>query len=92
MDSAVVIDAVYRTLTLVFLLSLPAVLTSAVIGLVTAIAQAVTQIQDQGVGQALKLVAVLAVLALSSQWIATQTYHSADRLFTSIGMGGADVR
>ena len=92
MDSAVVIDAVYRTLTLVFLLSLPAVLTSAVIGLVTAIAQAVTQIQDQGVGQALKLVAVLAVLALSSKWIATQTYHSADRLFTSIGMGGADVR
>jgi type III secretion protein S len=92
MDYTAVIDASYRALTLVFLLSLPAVLTSAVIGLATAIAQAVTQIQDQGMAQALKLVAVLAVLALSSKWMATQLYHNADRLFVSIGMGGADVR
>ena len=92
MDSAAVVDASYRALTLVFLLSLPAVLTAAVIGLATAIAQAVTQIQDQGVAQALKLVAIVAVLALSSKWMATQMYHNADRLFTSVGMGGADVR
>jgi len=92
MDSAVVIDASYRALTLVFLLSLPAVLTAAVVGLTTAIVQAVTQIQDQGMSQALKLMAVLAVLALSSKWIATQLYHNADRLFTSVGMEGADVR
>ena len=49
MDSAVVIDACYRALTLVLWLSLPAVLTSAIVGLGTAIVQAVTQIQDQGV-------------------------------------------
>jgi type III secretion protein S len=92
MDSAAVIDASYRALTLVFLLSLPAVLTAGIVGLATAIIQAVTQIQDQGLGQALKLMAVLAVLALSSKWIATQLYHNADRLFASVGMEGADVR
>jgi type III secretion protein S len=92
MDSAAVIDASYRALTLVFLLSLPAVLTAAVVGLATAVAQAVTQIQDQGIAQALKLIAVLAVLALSSKWMATELYHNADRLFASVGMGGADVR
>jgi type III secretion protein S len=92
MNSATVIDASYRALMLVFLLSLPVVATSAIVGLATAIVQAVTQIQDQGVGQALKLLAVLAVLALSSKWIATEMYHNADRLFTSVGMGGADVR
>jgi type III secretory pathway component EscS len=92
MDSAAAIDASYRVLMLVLLLSLPAVLTSATIGLVTAIAQAVTQIQDQGVAQALKLIGVLVVLALASKWIATQLYHTADLLFASVGLGGADGR
>jgi type III secretion protein S len=92
MDSAAIIDASYRALTLVFLLSLPTVLTAGVVGLATAILQAVTQIQDQGLGQALKLIAVLAVLALSSKWMAMQVYQNADRLFASAGMEGADVR
>jgi len=92
MDPAIFVDASYRTLMLVFWLSLPAVLTSATVGLVTAIAQAVTQIQDQGVALALKLIAVLLVMAMSSRWIATQVYHTADQLFTSVGMGGADAR
>jgi len=91
MDTAIVVDTTYRALMLVLVLSLPAVLASAAVGLVTAIAQAVTQIQDQGVSQALKLIAVLLVLALSSKWIATELYHSADHLFESVGMGGADA-
>jgi type III secretion HrpO family protein len=90
MDSAVFIEASYRALMLVLVLSLPAVLTSATIGLATAIAQAVTQIQDQGVAQALKLLGVFVVLALSSKWIATELYHTADQLFASVGLGGAD--
>ena len=77
---------------LVMLLSLPAVLTSALVALAAGIAQAVTQIQDQGVAQALKLIAVLGILALSSKWIATELYHTADQLFASAGLGGADVK
>ena len=92
MDSAVVIDGCYRALTLVLWLSLPAVLTSALVGLGVAIVQAVTQIQDQGVSQAVKLIAVFAVMALTSKWLATVLYHTADQLFTSVGLGGADVR
>jgi type III secretion protein S len=91
MNSAALIEASYRALMLVFLLSLPAVLTAALVGLATAIVQAVTQIQDQGMGLALKLLAVLGVLALSSKWIATEMYHNADLLFASVGMVGADV-
>jgi type III secretion protein S len=53
MDAAVVIDASYRMLIMVLLLSLPAVITAGVVGLLTAVAQAVTQIQDQGIAQAL---------------------------------------
>lgn len=91
MDTAVVVDASYRALMLVLILSLPAVITAGAVGLLTAVAQAVTQIQDQGIAQALKLIAVLIALALSSKWTAIQLYHAADHLLTSIGMGGANV-
>jgi type III secretion protein S len=92
MDPAVVVDASYSALTLVLWLSLPVVLTSAIVGLGTAIVQAVTQIQDQAVSQAVKLIAVFVVLALTSKWVATEIFHTADQLFTSVGLGGADVR
>jgi type III secretion protein S len=92
MNTAAIIDASYRALTLVLLLSLPVVIASATVGLLSAVAQAVTQIQDQGVSQALKLIAVLLVLAVSLKWMATELYHTADQLFTSIGFGGADVQ
>jgi type III secretion protein S len=91
MDAAVVIDVSYRSLMLVLLLSLPAVVTAGVVGLLTAIAQAVTQIQDQGIAQALKLIAVLIAILLSSKWVATEIYHAADQMLTSVGMGGADA-
>jgi type III secretion HrpO family protein len=91
MDTATVVDVTYRALMLVLFLSLPAALTSAVIGLGVAMAQAVTQIQDQGVAQSLKLIAILVVLALCAKWMATELYHSADHLLTSVGFGGADV-
>jgi type III secretion protein S len=91
MDTTAVIDASYRALMLVLLLSVPAVLASGVVGLLVAIAQAVTQIQDQGMAQALKLIAVLVTLAMSSKWIASALYHAADQLLATVGMGGADA-
>jgi type III secretion HrpO family protein len=91
MNTAAVVDASYTVLMLVLVLSLPAVLASATVGLLVAIAQAVTQIQDQGVAQALKLIAVFIALVLSSKWIATSLYHTADRLLASVGFGGADA-
>lgn len=92
MDSAVVIDATYRAFMLVLYLSLPAVITAGAVGLLTAIVQAVTQIQDQGIAQALKLITVFIALVLSSKWMATEMYHAADQMFISIGMSGADVQ
>jgi len=92
MDTSVIIEASNRILTLVLLLSLPAVLTAGVVGLLAGIAQAVTQIQDPSVGQALKLIAVLAALALASKWIAGSIFHMADQLLASVGLGGTGVQ
>ena len=88
MDSGAVIDGCYRALMLVLWLSMPAVLTSAFVGLGMAIVQAVTQIQDQGVAQAIKLIAVFMVMALTSKWVATGSSHRRP-VVTSVGMGGA---
>lgn len=87
MDTSMVIESGQRALTLVLLLSLPAVLTSGLVGLLSGIAQAVTQIQDQSVAQALKLIAVLIALVLSAKWISGAIFHMADQLFTSAGFG-----
>jgi type III secretion protein S len=62
------------------------------VGLLAGVAQAVTQIQDQSVAQALKLIAVLTVLALSSKWMAAEIFHAADQLFASGGLGGTGVQ
>lgn len=90
-DAGLILHASYRMLMLVLLLSLPAVLASAAVGLGTAIVQAVTQIQDQSVPQALKLIVVMLTLALTSKWTAMQLYHAADQLLASVGMVGVNA-
>lgn len=76
----------YQALLLVLTLSLPTVLTAAAVGLFVAVLQAATQINDQSIGQAAKLIAVVVVLVFSSRWAAGQMYLFADHLFTSVGM------
>lgn len=89
MDTNFAVDAAYRGLVLVLLLSLPAVVTAAVVGLAVAIVQAATQIQDQSVGQALRMVAIVIVLLLSARWIATEAYRFADMMLASVGLRGS---
>jgi flagellar biosynthetic protein FliQ len=50
----------------------PVVLATVVIGLITAILQAATQVNDQSVAFGPKAVAVVAVLVISGQWMLTQ--------------------
>ena len=73
MDTATVVDVTHRALMLVLFLSLPAAITSAVIGLGVAMAQAVTQIHDQGLAQSLKL---------------THTARNSDPSFSRASMNG----
>jgi type III secretion protein S len=66
--SATLIELTLSMLKLVLMVSLPAVLTAAVVGLLVGIAQAVTQLQDQCVPFAIKLIAVAAVIAMTAGW------------------------
>ena len=81
MTPTTIIDLCYQALILVVMLSLPAVITAALVGLVTGILQAVTQIQDQSISYAVKLIAVSFVTALTARWLSAELYQFGENLY-----------
>ena len=74
---------VQQALFLVLVASAPPVLMSLIVGFLIAVFQATTQIQEQTLSFAPKVVIVFGVLALAGSWIGTQllrfTFHVFDR-------------
>lgn len=64
------------------LVSGPPVLAALVVGLLLSIIQALTQIQEQTLGMAAKLIAVFGVLYLMGYWMAAQLSRLATVIFT----------
>ena len=79
-----VIQFTREALWLVLLLSAPPVGAAAIIGLVVAIAQAVTQIQEQTLTYVPKLIAILLTLTILGPWMLAQTIRFTTVLFQSI--------
>lgn len=72
-----------ESLWLVLILSGPPILIATAVGLVVAIIQAATQIQEQTLPQALKLAAVLISLLVMAGFLGTAMLTFGDRMFTS---------
>jgi len=72
MSDTIFLSLMKNALMLVLLLSAPALIVAIVIGFGVGLLQALTQIQDQTLPQAVKLVAVLLVLILSAPLLASQ--------------------
>ena len=68
------------------LMSLPARGAAMVVGLVVAVLQAATQIQDQSLPQTLKLMVVVAVFGLMSSALIAPLVSYAETLFTDFPM------
>lgn len=84
MDLMTLANSVRQALWLVLLLSMPPVLCVAIVGLVIAFLQGVTQIQDQTLAFALKLIAAAVVLSFTGSWLGGELYVFADRMLTAI--------
>lgn len=69
MDTTQVMDLLRDAVGVAIKLSAPMLLLSMAIGVVVAIFQAVTQIHEQSIGFALKLIVVVAVLLLGGGWM-----------------------
>lgn len=70
----VLTDLTHKALMLVLLLSLPPIITAAVVGVVVSLVQAVTQIQDQTLSFAFRLVAVIITLLITVRWLGEQVF------------------
>lgn len=70
-----VVSYLYKALYLVLLLSLPPILVAAIVGTIFSLFQALTQIQEQTLSFAVKLIAVMATLALVARWIGGELFN-----------------
>ena len=68
MNETDIVAYVIQALTLTLLLSLPAILVAAVVGTLFSLVQALTQIQEQTLSFAVKLLAVAVTLFLTASW------------------------
>lgn len=73
-------DVVYlakQALIMSLVLSLPVVIVASVVGLLFSVFQALTQIQDQTLSFAIKLIFIIATLYLIIDWVGVKLYRFA---------------
>ena len=71
----------YQALLLILILSGPPILISTMLGLMVAIFQAATQIQEQTLSFMVKLFAVILVLMFMGGWLSTQIMSFTNNIF-----------
>lgn len=70
-----------KALYLVLWLSLPPIIVASVVGTLFSLFQALTQIQEQTLSFAVKLIAVMATLALTARWIGGELFNYTVSIF-----------
>lgn len=75
------IQLAYQGLLLILILSAPPILISMFFGVIVAVFQAATQIQEQTLSFTIKLVAVTLTLMLMGQWLGQQIMQFASAIF-----------
>lgn len=70
-----------RMLWLIFIQSLPAILAATIVGVLVAIIQAITQIQEQTLGFLCKLTAVVITLFMTLSWSGQQLLVFMNQIF-----------
>ena len=75
MNSSDLVGYMSQALYLSLWLSLPPIVVAAVVGTAVSLLQALTQVQEQTLSFAIKLIAVGLVLALSARWIGGELYN-----------------
>ncbi|MBI5346613.1 MAG: type III secretion system export apparatus subunit SctS [Chlamydiae bacterium] len=74
----------YQALILIMILSGPPILISMILGLLVAIFQAATQIQEQTLSFTVKLFAVIITLMMMGGWLGGQILNFAQTIFSNL--------
>jgi type III secretion protein S len=89
MDTPTLIEFTQRGLLLALWVSLPAASAAVLVGLLLAVIQATTQLQDQTTSNIFKLIAAAAVLALTARWLGSSVFNFADEMWRAFGFYSA---
>ncbi|MCI5046710.1 MAG: type III secretion system export apparatus subunit SctS [Aquisalinus sp.] len=82
MQASDAIQFMSEALYLVLMLSAPAIIAASVVGLIIAIVQAATQIQEQTIQFTIKFFVVVVALFVSAAMIGGALYEFGDKMFT----------
>ena len=83
MDQAQILSYAERTLVLILQLSMLPIVVATVIGILVSLLQALTQVQEQTLGFAIKLIAISLTLMVASQWIGGQLIVFTNDIFAN---------
>jgi type III secretion protein S len=81
-----ILDITREGLFLVLWVSLPVVVVATLTALIVAVLQAVTQVQDQSIGQSIRLIAVMAAIVVTAGWLGRYVMRFAERAFHTLTM------
>ena len=84
MTSGFVLSFFQEALTLAGLLSMPSLALALIVGLIVAIFQAVTQINEQTLSMIPKIITIVAVLIVTGPWMLGQLMAFTTKVFTQI--------
>ena len=82
MDQASILDFAVRTLLIVLRLSMLPIIVATVIGILVSLVQALTQVQEQTLSFAIKLIAISITLLLAAQWMISEMILFSQDIFT----------
>jgi type III secretion protein S len=84
MTEADVLQYTAKALVLVLVLSLPPIIVASVVGTLVSLFQALTQIQDQPLSFAVKLVAIVITLYAMARWVGVELYQYSILIFDKL--------
>lgn len=84
MDKGIIIDVFIDAIKMILTLSAPMLITALTVGLMVAVFQATTQIQEQTLAFVPKVASILIVLLLSFNWITSSLIEFTIRIFNLI--------
>lgn len=79
----------YQALILILLLSGPPIIISTILGLIVAVFQAATQIQEQTLSFTVKLFAVIFTIIFLGGWLGSTLFQFANMIFSTVTRAGA---
>lgn len=84
MDQSIIVELSSQAMTMVLLLSLPSILLATLVGLGVSLLQALTQVQEQTLSFAVRLICITLVIMISAHWMGTELVRYMESIFNLI--------